>query len=98
MSITISNVTIGFPNGFQNYSTQPMAVACAISGLASNVTPNIVFPNLEQPTAMTPTGNGVWSASNTDTYAAEDYAVTIQGVRVSFTVGDNGSISNVVIQ
>jgi hypothetical protein len=97
MSVTISNVTIDFPSGFANYSTQTLAVACAISGLADGVTPSVTFPCLEISTAMTSTGKGTWAASNTDIYAAEAYSITIQGTPVTFSVGDTGVISNIVI-
>lgn len=98
MSITISNVTISFPNGFVNNSFQTMAVTCAIDGLANGVTPRVIFPNLELSTAMTSTGKSAWAASNTDTYAAQDYALSIAGINVTFAVGDDGSISDVTIQ
>ncbi|MCR4378429.1 MAG: hypothetical protein NUV50_10110 [Rhodospirillales bacterium] len=96
-NIAISNVAIGFPGGFKNYATQTMTVTCAITGLANGVTPNVTFPCLELPTAMTSTGNGTWSASNTDTYAAQSYSLTIAGKNVAFTVADDGSVSNIIV-
>lgn len=96
-AITINNVAIGFPDGFRNYATQTMTVACAITGLANGVTPNVTFPCLELPTAMTSTGNSAWSASNTDSYAAQPYALTIAGKNIAFTVADDGSVSNIIV-
>lgn len=96
-AITVSNVAISFPGGFKNYATQTMTVVCAITGLADGVTPNVTFPCLELPTAMTSTGNGAWSASNTDSYAAEPYSLTIAGKNVAFTVADDGSVSNIIV-
>lgn len=94
-TITISNVAIAFPGGFKNYATQTLTVACAIAGLADGVTPNVTFPCLELPTAMTSTGNGAWSASNADSYSAQPYSLTIAGKNVTFTVADDGSVSNI---
>jgi len=96
-SIAVSNVAIDFPGSFKNYATQTMTVACAIAGLADGVTPNVTFPCLELPTAMTSTGNSTWSASNTDSYAAQPYSLTIAGQNVAFTVADDGSVSNIVV-